>query len=134
MRGYANAVIVGNVVQNPKILRVGDSEKVVFSLAVNHDVNNVSYIEVESWLQVETIAKNFTKGRMVLVEGSIHVDKWVDNETKSNRSKQYIKLRNFIFLDRKIFSESKETSDSSSDSSESVATEEKEVEYEEIDL
>jgi single-strand DNA-binding protein len=86
MRNIANAIIDGNLVQDPEMKRT-KSEKTVtsFYVAVNHEWgskdgnNHVSYIPVETWEKLaENCGQYLKKGRRVTVEGELRQDRWVD--------------------------------------------------------
>ncbi len=86
MRNIANAIIDGNLVQDPEMKQT-KSEKTVtsFYVAVNHEWgakdgnHHVSYIPVETWEKLaENCGQYLKKGRRVTVEGELRQDRWVD--------------------------------------------------------
>ncbi len=59
----------------------------------------VCFVSVEVWgAQAENCAKYLSKGRPVLVEGSLKFDSWLDKTTGAKRSKHSIKGRRVTFL------------------------------------
>jgi single-strand DNA-binding protein len=78
-----------------------------FSVAVNdtwQDKNGqrqerVNFIECEAWgARGETIAKYFTKGRQILVEGALRQDTWDDKDTGKKRSSIRVRVDGFSFV------------------------------------
>jgi len=90
--------IAGNLTRDPEIRHVGDNMTVGgFGLAVNRKYKNKAgemmedtlFIDVDVWnRQAELCCQYLTKGRNVLVEGSLKLDQWQDKEgNKRNRIK-----------------------------------------------
>ena len=56
-------------------------------------------VDIEVWgVQAENCAKYLSKGREVLVEGRLKLDKWQDQEG-NNRSRLLVRARSVTFLD-----------------------------------
>ena len=78
----------------------------VFSIAVNRSYSGqdgvreeTCYVEVDSFgRSAENIAKYFSKGRPILVEGRLRQDTWEDKETGKSRSKLLVVLEKFEFV------------------------------------
>jgi len=89
MQNYATATIEGFVTHDP-VVKKTKTEKTVctFSLAVNHYTKadaepKVSFIEVETWEKIaEVCADSITKGRRVMVIGSLRQDRWENPDGK----------------------------------------------------
>jgi len=89
MNNYTTATIEGFVTQDP-ILKKTKTDKQVctFSLAVNHyskeDTDpKVSFIEVETWEKLaEFCSGAISKGKRVIVIGSLRQDRWENKEGK----------------------------------------------------
>jgi single-strand DNA-binding protein len=85
----------------------GSGSVTSFSVAVNEtwqDKNGqrqerVNFIECEAWgARGETIAKYFSKGRQILVEGSLRQDTWDDKDTGKKRSAIKVSVNAFSFV------------------------------------
>ena len=89
MQNFSNATIEGFVTHDPqaKTTKTGKS-LCTFALAINHysksdEPPRVSFIEVETWEKTADIcSKNITKGKRVLVTGSLRQDRWEDEKGK----------------------------------------------------
>ncbi len=107
MWNYTAATIEGNVTHEP-VMRSTKSGKSIctFSIAINHysapDAQpRVSFIDIETWENVaEICAKNITKGRRVMVIGTLKQDRW---EGKDGKTQSKIKLvgKEIRFIDTK---------------------------------
>jgi single-strand DNA-binding protein len=111
MSSFNKVYIVGNLAQDPEMRDITKTRKVTdFVVAVNRDWvgdegekgSEVSYIDCSAFgKKAEVIEKYFKKGRKILVEGRLKQEKWVDKETKKNRSKLSVVVENFHFMDSK---------------------------------
>ncbi|PKL15816.1 MAG: single-stranded DNA-binding protein [Spirochaetae bacterium HGW-Spirochaetae-5] len=89
MQNFSNATIEGFVTHDPqaKTTKTGKS-LCTFALAINHYTRNdeppqVSFINVETWEKTaEFCSRNITKGRRILVTGSLRQDRWEDDNGK----------------------------------------------------
>jgi len=89
MQNNSTARIEGNVTKDPVLRKTKTGKSVcTFSIAVNHYSKNesepqVSFIEVETWEKVaEMCASNITKGRRLMVIGSLRQDRWEGEDGK----------------------------------------------------
>lgn len=103
MKGYAQAVVVGNLVKDPEVRQTGGGRTVVnFSMAVNTSRGSeeqVSYFDVTAWEGLgDTIAQHKKKGDAILVQGNLRQERWESNG--QNRSKVAITAREVTFLPR----------------------------------
>lgn len=104
MQNFSNATIEGFVTHDPqaKTTKTGKS-LCTFALAINHYSRNdeppkVSFIEVETWEKVADIcSKNISKGKRILVTGSLRQDRWEDEKGKM-QSRLKIVGNEVIFL------------------------------------
>ncbi|HNX23535.1 MAG TPA: single-stranded DNA-binding protein [Spirochaetota bacterium] len=104
MQNFSNATIEGFVTHDPlaKTTKTGKSV-CTFALAINHysksdEPPRVSFIEVETWEKMADIcSKNITKGKRVLVTGSLRQDRWEDDKGKM-QSRLKIVGNEVIFL------------------------------------
>lgn len=108
MPSYNKALIMGNLVRDPE-LRYTPAGKAVceISVAVNKTWKGddgerrekVVYIGVVFWGKTaENVAKYFTKGKPIFVEGEITQDLWDDKETGKKREKTKIQGESFQFV------------------------------------
>lgn len=89
MQNFSNATIEGFVTHDPlaKTTKTGKS-LCTFALAINHysksdEPPRVSFIEVETWDKMADVcSRNITKGKRVLVTGSLRQDRWEDDKGK----------------------------------------------------
>lgn len=108
MPNLNKVMLMGNLTRNPE-LRVTPKGTAVcqFGLAVNRrwkddhdkDMEEVTFIDITAWGKTgEVIAKYFTKGRPIFVEGRLKFDQWEDKQSGQNRSKLSVMLERFEFL------------------------------------
>ncbi len=89
MQNFSNATIEGFVTHDPatKTTKTGKS-LCTFALAINHysksdEPPRVSYIEVETWEKTaDFCSRNISKGKRVMVMGSLRQDRWEDDKGK----------------------------------------------------
>lgn len=109
MASFDKTILVGNLVRDPE-LRVTPKGTPIcqFGIAINHTFvlesgekrEEVVFLDCECWgKRGETIAKYFTKGKPILVEGRHKLDQWEDKETKQKRSRIKIVVEQFRFVD-----------------------------------
>ena len=94
-----NSVILqGNLVADPELVGSGDKKVVRFSVAVNTgfgEFQRVSFINVVGFgRQAPVIAQHFSKGRPILVKGSLIQNSWETPEGEK-RSRLEVHLDNF---------------------------------------
>lgn len=103
-----NLVIIGgNVVRDPELSYTPKGTPALDLSIANNKVwysddgekkEKVSFIECRFWgKQAENVAKFFTKGKPILVEGELSQESWEDKETGKRRSKTLITARAFHF-------------------------------------
>jgi len=90
-----NTIIIGgNIVRDPEVKEVGEGKIKVttFTIANNRpyqDKDNnwqeeTTYVDVEAWSnQAKKIEERAEKGTPILVEGSLKLNKWENNEGKT---------------------------------------------------
>lgn len=100
-----NLVLKGRLGQDPKLIPVGESKKVVFSMAVSRSFkkkdgewgDEVTWVPCEAWDSgAERIHQQFSKGDPILIEGSLKEDQWEKDGEK--RSKLFVRIRKFYRL------------------------------------
>jgi len=104
---YNKVVLLGNLTRDPETRQAGAGQVTSFSIAVNESwmgkdgtkQERTNFIDCDAWgARGETIAKYFSKGRQILVEGSLRQDTWEDKETGKNRSKLSVSVNGFSFV------------------------------------
>lgn len=104
MQNFSNATIEGFVTHDPQAKKTKTGKSLcTFALAINHysksdEPPRVSFIEVETWEKTaEICSKNITKGKRILVTGSLRQDRWEDDKGKM-QSRLKIIGNEIIFL------------------------------------
>ena len=111
MSDFNKMYLMGNLVQDPELINIGSSNKVVkFTVAVNRqwtgpegeESKEVSYIDCVAYgKRAEVIDRYFSKGRKILVDGRLKQEKWEDKITKKMQSRIRVVVENFHFVDSK---------------------------------
>ncbi len=109
MASYNKVMLMGNLVRDPE-LRVTPSGLSIcrFTLACSRSVKTekaengmreeTTFVDIEAFgKQAEVVAKYFTKGRPIFVEGRLRLNEW-QNQTGEKRSKLMVILENFVFV------------------------------------
>ena len=99
---------MGNLTRDPELMQTKNGTSVCrFSVAVNRSFSaqdgstrdETCFIEIDSFGRTaENIAKFFSKGRPILVEGRLRQDSWEDKQTGQKRSKLLVVLERFEFV------------------------------------
>jgi len=101
--------IMGRLVKDPELRRTQSGTSVCsFTVAVDRDFQSkdnaerqTDFIDVVAWRQTaEFICKFFTKGRMIVVDGSLQSRKWQDKNGQ-NRTSWEVMANNVYFGDSK---------------------------------
>lgn len=101
--------IMGRLVRDPELRRTGSGVAVAsFTVAVDRDFTDkqsgekkTDFIDCVAWRQTgEFIAKHFTKGRMIVVDGRLEMRDWTDKEGNKRRNAE-INVENAYFADSK---------------------------------
>lgn len=108
MASYNKVILMGNFTRDPELRQTQSGTAVCrFSIAVNRSYSGqdgnlreeTCFIEVDSFGRTaENIAKFFTKGKPILMEGRLRQDTWDDKETGKSRSKLVVVLDRFEFV------------------------------------
>lgn len=91
---YNKAILVGRLTADPELKQTPNGVAVSsFSIAVNRAFTTKSgerptdFIDIVAWRNTaEFICRYFTKGRAILIEGSIQTRTYVDKEGKNRRA------------------------------------------------
>ena len=108
MASYNRVILMGNLTRDPEVKFLPSGTSVAnFGLAMNErytdretgeQKDNPCFVDVEAWgRQAELIGEHFTKGRPILVEGSLKFESWeAEDGTKRNRLR--VRLQRFQFV------------------------------------
>lgn len=108
MPSLNKVILIGNLTRDPEIKHAASGTAVGdIGLAVNRVTKDeqgekreeVTFIDVTLWGRIaELVGQYLAKGRLVLIEGRLHLDQWQDKETGANRSKLKVVATNVQFL------------------------------------
>lgn len=111
MPNLNKALLMGNLTRDPEIRVLPKGTQVCqFAIAINRSFKlesgetkeEVTYVDIEAWGKTaETIAKYFTKGKPIYVEGRLKLETWEDKTTKEKKSRMKVVLEQFQFLESK---------------------------------
>ena len=95
-----NLVIMGRLTKDPELRRTSSGVAVAsFSIAVDGDYKDkdgnrkTNFFDCTAWRQTgEYICKYFTKGRMIVIRGSLDNQDWTDKEGNKRRSTSILSL------------------------------------------
>ena len=126
---YNKVILVGRTTRVPEVKMTSGMTKVVnFTLAVDNGYGETQKTDffncVAFGKTAETIATYVKKGDLILVEGRLEIDKWVD-KSGINREKPKIYVSSFRFLETK--SSKEENTNMNENVFEEVKQEEKEM-------
>ena len=72
-----------------------------FSVACDRDKEHTDFFECVAWEQVaENIAKFFSKGRAIIIQGKLTTRDWTDKEGRKRKATEIL-VREFDFADSK---------------------------------
>lgn len=102
---YSNVILVGRLTADPEIRHTSGGVPVAnFTVAVNRPYNNgngekiTDFVRVVTWRGLaENVARNLTKGRLVLVEGNIEISEYEKDNIKYRNP--LVNASNVRFLD-----------------------------------
>lgn len=101
---YNKVVLVGRLTRDPETRQTLDGNLITtFTLAVNRGNNgdDVDFIRIVAFRKLAELAHNYLqKGRMVLVDGKLRINKWKTNDGQP-RSTVEIWADNIVFVDSK---------------------------------
>ena len=94
-----NITIMGRLVRDPELRRTQSGTAVTsFTVAVDRDRSGkdgnekkTDFIDCVAWRHTgEFVANYFTKGRMIVVKGSLQIRNWTDNEGNKRKNAEVI--------------------------------------------
>ncbi|MGB9614210.1 MAG: single-stranded DNA-binding protein [Fervidobacterium sp.] len=100
---YNKVVLVGRLTRDPETKQTLDGNLIAtFTLAVNRPNNSeADFIRIVAFKKLAELAHSYLqKGRMVLVEGKLRINKWKTNDGQT-RSTPEIWADNIVFVDTK---------------------------------
>lgn len=100
--------ISGRLTRDPELRRTGQGTAVTsFTVAVDRDIpgkdgsRETDFIDCVAWRQTgEFVAKYFTQGRMIIVDGKLQIRTWKDKQG-NNRKTAEVNADNVYFGDSK---------------------------------
>ena len=109
MASFNKVMLMGNLVRDPE-LRVTPSGLSIcrFTIACSRTVRSekaengsreeATFVDIEAFgKQGEVVAKYFTKGRPIFVEGRLRLNEW-QTQAGEKRSKLQVVMENFVFV------------------------------------
>ncbi len=111
MASYNKVILMGNLTRDPEVKFLPSGTAIAnFGLAMNESYTDQQtgerkdipcFVDIEAWgRQAEIVGEYFSKGRPILIEGSLRYDSWeAEDGTKRNRLK--VRLQRFQFVGRR---------------------------------
>ena len=88
-----NLSIIGRLVADPELKKVGETSVVNFTIACDRDYadkdgqRSADFIDVQAWRKTaEFIAQYFAKGSLIALTGSVQTRNWEDQEGHKRKS------------------------------------------------
>ena len=109
MANFNKVIVAANLVSDPELKTVGDSNVVRFRVAINRKFTTKSgekkeestYIDCEMWgARSSVIAEYLTKGDPILLEGHLKQENW-ESKDGEKRSKIIVSVEDFEFMSNK---------------------------------
>lgn len=109
MASFNKVMLMGNLVRDPELrvtptglsicrCTIACSRTVRSEKAENGSREETTFVDVESFgKQAEVVAKYFTKGRPIFIEGRLRLNEW-QTQTGEKRSKLQVVMENFVFV------------------------------------
>ena len=90
-------VMMGRLTKDPELRQAGDTMVCSFRIACDRDYKNkagekeTDFVDVVVWRKLgETVAKYFTKGRMIAVTGSLQTRTWEDKNGSKHKAVELV--------------------------------------------
>lgn len=110
MASYNKVLLMGNLTRDVEVrtLPSGTQQVANFGIAVNRKwrdasgelKEDVTFIDCEAWGKTaENIARFFSKGKPIFLEGRLRLDTWQDKNDGTNRSKLKVVIESFEFIE-----------------------------------
>ena len=103
MPSHNKIILMGYLAADPELRYVGDSNAAICNSSIGvNDKNDTMFIDLTIWGKT---AENFNqwlkKGDLVLVEGKLKLDQWIDKQTGNKRRKHSLVVYTFSNLSSK---------------------------------
>jgi single-strand DNA-binding protein len=108
MPSYNKVLLMGNITRDVQLKQTSGNQSVVeIGVAVNRkyktkdgqDREEVTFVDCECWgPRAEVIAKYFSKGKPIFIEGRLKLDTWEDKDGQK-RSKMRVMIEDFQFVE-----------------------------------
>lgn len=108
MASFNRVIIAGNLTKDPELRTTASGLAVcrlrlaitrVFKTQDGSQNKETTFVDVDCFgKQAETVARFFTKGKPILVEGRLKLDEWT-NKDGEKRSQLVIVMESFTFVD-----------------------------------
>lgn len=115
-----NLSIIGRLVADPELKKVGETSVVNFTIACDRDYadkdgqRTTDFIDVQAWRKTaEFVAQYFAKGSLIAITGSMQTRSWEDQEGHKRRS-VFVNASSVNFCGKKENTD-KETSESNTE-------------------
>lgn len=105
---YSKVILIGNLTRDPELRTLPAGTNVgQFTVAVNRKFKDaqgalkeeVSFVDCEAWgSAASNVAKFFTKGTPIFVEGRIKQDTWEDKASGQKRSRLKVVVESWQFV------------------------------------
>ena len=102
-------LLAGNLTRDPELRCFSNDRNVCnFGIAINRRTkgaddqprDEATFVDCEAWgRDADAIAKNFSKGRGIFIEGRLKLETWDDKKDGSKRSKMKIVVERFHYVD-----------------------------------
>lgn len=103
-----HATIMGRLTKDPELRRTGSGIAVTsFTVAVDRDFENngereTDFLDCVAWRGAgEFVARNFHKGKMIVVEGRIQQRRWTDKDGNKRRTTEIVADNVYFAGDKK---------------------------------
>ncbi len=99
---YNKCIFVGHLTKEPETaFTTTGTEYAKCGIAVNNgygEKQKVCFIDFVCWSKTaQFLAKHFSKGKPIIIEGELQLDTWKDKESGQNRSKHTINVQSVGF-------------------------------------
>ena len=108
MPSYNKVLLMGNLTRDVQLKSVAGGQSVAdLAIAVNRkfklkdgtEKEEVTYVDCECWgPRADVIAKYFSKGKPIFIEGRLKLDTW-DDKDGQKRSKMRVVIEDFQFVE-----------------------------------
>ena len=108
MGNFNKVILLGNLTRDIELRHTQSNQAVAnFSIAVNRQWKDQSgqtheeatFVDCESWgRQAEVMHQYLGKGRELMLEGRLRMDRWQDKQSGANRSKLVVVVESFQFI------------------------------------